>query len=275
MFGNKYLLLELDKAEADFYHLPVYVPYLKKHQKELKEFGFEWDLAIEAMQDLIEEMDVEEYKPYKLFVRKWSHYKDLSIHIKEENWSEAEKEIDKILSIDLLDPSAYLNLGFVFRQQNVHEKAEQAYQKGLELLPKNIPFLAGLARTYEEWGKSGEAIYTWKKILDNSEENEEALNMLIKHKVYKEVKKRDPKTKKCTVKYVPDENFEKLMRKEFQKNHDDIQALTDLGLNLIQENYTKLAIKVFERVYQLSQLQNNGADEKLIPEHLKVHMKTN
>lgn len=272
MFGNKYLLLELDKAEADFYHLPVYVPYLKKYQKELKEFGFEWDLAVEAMQLLIEEMDVEEYKPYKLFIKKWDHYKFLSILIKEEKWQEAEKEIDKILSIDLLDPSAYLNLGFVFRQQEINEKAEQAYLKGLELLPNNVPFLAGLARTYEEWGKSGEAIYTWKRVLDLSEDNEEALNMLIKHKVYKEVKKRDPKTKKHMVKYVPDENFEKLMSKEFQKNHDDIEALTDLGLKLIQENYTKLAIKVFERVYQLSQLQGKPEPSQ-IPEHLRVSLK--
>ena len=71
MFGSKYLLLELDRSEAEFYHLPVYVPYLKKHQTNLQEFGFEWELAVEAMRLLTEEMDADEYRLYKLFIKKW------------------------------------------------------------------------------------------------------------------------------------------------------------------------------------------------------------
>ena len=36
MFGNKFLLLELDPFEAEYYHLPQFVPYLQKEQKHLK-----------------------------------------------------------------------------------------------------------------------------------------------------------------------------------------------------------------------------------------------
>jgi tetratricopeptide (TPR) repeat protein len=270
MLGTKYLLLELEKFEADFYHLPVFVPYLKKDQDGLKTQGFDWELAVEAMRTLSSEKDYEEYKPYKLFVKKWEHYKLLSQSLKNEEWQEAEKIVNKILSIDLLDPSAYLNLGFVSRSQREFEKAEQAYTKGLELMPDAIPFLAGLARTYEELGKIDDAIYTWKRIVDltkdtNSSEHEEAFDMLVKHRVYQKIQYRDQKTLRKTSKYVPDENFERLMRRTFQKNYHNIEALTELGLKLIQESYTKLAIKVFERVYQMSRIEG-----KEIPEHLKI-----
>jgi tetratricopeptide (TPR) repeat protein len=266
MLKSKFLLLELDKYEADFYHLPQFVPYLKKDQESLESEGFSWEKSIEAMKDLLDEHDFEEYKLYKQFIKKWDYYKALSNFIKEENWSEAEKTIDKILSIDLLDPSAYLNLGYISRVRRNLNKAEQSYLKGLELIANAVPFLTGLAKTYEELGKIDDAIYTWQQIVDLSEEGqrEDALDMLAKHKVYKRVEKRDPKTKRKSFKYEPDENFERLMRKKFQRNYDEITVLTDLGLKLIEESYTKLAIKVFERVYHLSQLEG-----KEIPEHLK------
>lgn len=265
MLSGKYLLLELDPVEADFYHLPEVVPYFRDEQKNLDEKGFDWEVAVSAMRALVSEADFDEYKPYKLFIKKWDHYKTLSQFIKSKKWHEAEKIIDKILSIDLLDPSAYLNLGFVFRSRGEFSKAKQVYLKGMELIPSNIPFLAGLARTYEELKQDNEAIYYWKQILDLENDNEEALNMLIKHRVYKRIEKRDPSTKRKTFKTVIDENFGILMEKTFEKNYDNLEVLTDLGLTLIQESQTKLAVNVFERVYQLSKEQN-----KEIPEHLKI-----
>ncbi len=259
MLGDRYLLLEIDKAEAEFYHLPNYVPYPKGQQGTLNEIGFDWELSVDAMRKLVTEMDIEEYKPYKLFIKKWDYYKALSQAIKEERWKDAEKTVDKILSVDLLDPSAYLNLGFIFRHQGQHDKAEHSYLKGLELMPDSLPFMAGLAKTYEKLGKIDDAIYLWKRTWDKSsgdhQESEEAIAMLVKYKVYDRIEKRDPATKRKSMRYVPGENYEKLMRKEFQKNYNDIEALADLGLKLINENYTKLSIKVFERVYQLSQLR--------------------
>lgn len=259
MLGDKYLLLEIDQAEADFYHLPSFVPYLKVQQGQLNETGFDWELSVQAMRSLIEEMDIDEYKPYKLFVKKWDHYKVLSSMIKEERWQEAERVIERILSVDLLDPSAYLNLGYISRHQGRYNKAEQSYMKGLELLPDSLPFLAGLARVYEKLGKIDDAIYSWKRIwdlaADDQHESEEAINMLVKHQVFHKFEKRDPKTKRKNVTYSPGPNYEKLMRKEFQNNYNDIESLTELGLKLIKEKYSKLAIKVFERVYQLSQMQ--------------------
>jgi len=268
MLGDRYLLLEIDKAEAEFYHLPGYVPYPKTQQGPLNDIGFDWDLSVEAMRKLVAEMDIEEYKPYKLFVKKWDHYKILSQSIKEERWRDAEKIVNKILSIDLLDPSAYLNLGFIFRQQAQYDKAEHSYLKGLELIPDSLPFMAGLAKTYEKLGKIDDAIYLWKQIWDKSagdhQESEEAIAMLVKHKVYQRIEKRDPATKRKSIKYIAGENFEKLMRKEFQKKYNDIEALTELGLKLINENYTKLSIKVFERVYQLSQLRASEVSQREI-----------
>lgn len=245
----------MDKNEADFYHLPAYVPYLKKYQKNLKEFGFDWDLAVHAMQCLIEEMDAEEYKPYKLFIRKWSFYKELSKQIKEENWLEAEKIIDKILSIDLLDPSAYLNLGFIFRRMEKYEKAEQAYKKGQELMPESAPFMAGLARTYDECGKREQAIDAWQALIskiDNESELAEAYQMLEQYNVFRKVEKEDPRTKAKKIDYVPAAKYDDMMHKEFLACGDDIDALTKLGLKLTKSGQTKVAMKVFAKVYELS-----------------------
>ncbi len=268
MLGDRYLLLEIDKAEADFYHLPNYVPYPKTQQGALNDIGFDWDLSVEAMKLLVSEMDIDEYKLYKLFIKKWDYYKVLSQSIKDERWRDAEKTVDKILSIDLLDPSAYLNLGFIFRNLNQYDKAEHSYLKGLELMPDSLPFMAGLAKTYEKLGKIDDAIYLWKRIWDRSsgdhQESEEAISMLVKHKVFERIEKRDQASKRKSIKYIPGENFEKLMRKEFQKNYNDIEALADLGLKLINENFTKLSIKVFERVYQLSQLRAREAVKELV-----------
>lgn len=253
MFDSNYLLLELDKAESDFYHLPRYVPYLKKNQSNLNEFGFEWELSVEAMRSLVDEMDADEYKPYRLFIKKWDFYKELAIQIRDEAWQEAEKTIDKILSIDLLDPSAYLNLGFIFRKVKEYQKAEQAYIKGLELLANNVPFLAGIARTYDEWGKEGAAVYAWKRVLEYSDDHEEALESLCKYNVYRKLQKINSKTQEPFIEYIPAEMFETLMEAEFDQCKDNLEALTKLGLRLMKESCPKLAMRVFARVYELSQ----------------------
>lgn len=258
MFGNKYLLLELDKLEAEFYHLPNVVPYLAKHQKKLDKDGFDWNDCIEAMTKLIKEDDCDEYKPYKLFIRKWPLYADLSLASKEKRYKDARKIIDKILSIDLLDPSAYLNLGYCFRSEKEYHRAEQAYRKGLELVEHQIPFLTGLAKTYEELGKFEEAIYLWNQI-HNENGSPEALRRLLDLKVYQTTLSAE-EIKNSKLKELrdgdlsPGVNFERLMLKEFQKSYNDIDALTKLGVRLVHNKFNKLALKVFERVYQLSKV---------------------
>ncbi len=251
MFGQKYLLLELDPQDAEYYHLPELVPYPQKEQKRLDSEGFKWDLAIKSMQALTHKEDCAEYKLYKLFIKKWPLYQKLDEATKEKDWKQAEKIIDRILSIDLLDPSAYLNLGYVFRSQKQFYKAKQAYQKGQDLVENDAPFIAGLARTYEKMGKLEDAVYAWysisqdqAKLFDNY--IKEANQKLIKLKVYKRNLKGD---------LVADENYELLMRKAFQKSFNDAEQLTKLGVKLVHHQLTKLAVKVFERVYELSQVK--------------------
>lgn len=306
MFGKKYLLLELDPFEAELYHLPDLVPYGKNEQKKLSKDGFSWDLAVEAMKILIKEDDCDEYKRYKLFIKKWDYYKQFTDQSAQANWKEAEKSISKILSIDLLDPSAYLNLGFTYRSQGEYLKAELSYLKGLELTRFKAPFMSGLAKVYEELGKFEEAIFTWYQIIDehanldskNSDTNsdsyipvikqvaDEALDKLIEGKVYKRVEdgvvlnpnktliefahssnksqaiyeREEPdltsiEKRQSIEKLEPDVNFERLMMKSFQRQYNDVEALTKLGVKLVHHQFTKLAVKVFERVYQLSQLE--------------------
>ena len=257
VFGNKYLLLELNKLEAELYHLPDLVPYHSSDQKKLNKDGFSWDLAVQAMKSLIKEDDCDEYKLYKLFVRKWGLYDELNQHIQGKRFKEAEKVIDKILSIDLLDPSAYLNLGLVFRSQKEYYKSEQAYLKGLDLVIYRTPFLTGLAKTYEELGKFEDAVYTWNRAAEESDSNE-ALEKLIEHKVYQgsiSELKQSKINEQVKINLEPGINFETLMRKEFQKSYNDVEALTKLGTRLVHHKLTELAVKVFERVYQLSQVQ--------------------
>ncbi len=209
------------------------------------------------MKSLIKEDDCDEYKPYKLFVRKWGLYDELNKHIQNKQFKEAEKVIDKILSIDLLDPSAYLNLGLVFRSQKEYYKSEQAYLKGLDLVVYRMPFLTGLAKTYEELGKFEDAIYTWNQIANESHSHE-ALEKLIEHKVFQgsiEDLKKQKIAQQDSLNLEPGINFETLMRKEFQKSYNDVEALTQLGTRLVHHKLTELAVKVLERVYQLSQVQ--------------------
>ena len=54
------------------------------------------------------------------------------------------------------------------------------------------------------------------------------------------------------------------MRKEFQEYYNNIEGLTQLGVKLVHHQYTKLAVKVFDRVYQLSRIQGRE-----IPDYLK------
>lgn len=299
-------MLELDSFEAEIYHLPDLVPYPKAEQKKLSKDGFNWDFAVEAMKALLKDDDCEEYKRYKLFVKKWELYKLFNEYLVKENCKEAEKCINKILAIDLLDPSAYLNLAFCYRSQGEYYKAEQSYIKGLELTKFKAPFLLGLAKTYEELNKFEEAIFTWYQILEEKaifdskntqaysdtyinivkDASEEAMAKLIENKVYKHVEedvictpnksyvefahssnksqaiyeREEPDLtsieKRQTVdKLEPDINFERLMVKSFQKQYNDMEALTRLGVKLVHHQFTKLAIKVFERVYQLSQIE--------------------
>lgn len=258
VFGNKYLLLELDAFEAEFYHLPKIVPYLAKNQKNLNKDGFSWDDSIEAMKRLIKDEDCEEYKPYKLFMRKWPLYGKLNLASKEKRFEDARKVIDKILSIDLLDPSAYLNLGFCFRSEKQFHKAEQAYKKGLELVDNKTPFLTGLAKTYEELGKFEEAIYLWNQI-HKAEKSPESLKRLVELKIY-DTNIPIEELKKLKIKEIDDLdlslglNFERLMLKEFQKSYNDVDALNKLGVKLVHHKFSKLALKVFDRVYALSKI---------------------
>lgn len=237
---SKYLLLELDKFEAEFYHLPDFVPYFNSDQKKLSKDGFQWDLSVEAMRKLIKEDDCDEYKLYRLFVRKWPLYDALTQAIQTEQYTEAEKIAEQILAIDLLDPSVYLNLASVLCRQGHYYKAEQTYHKGLDLVKHRIPFLIGLAELYEALGKLEDAIHMWNQVLEESGENVEAIENLIKHQVYQNSQ------------LDPGINFERLMMKEFQKAFNNVDTLTKLGVKLVHYKLTKLAVKVFERVYQLS-----------------------
>lgn len=258
MFGNKYLLLELDAFEAEFYHLPKIVPYLAKKQKKLNQDGFDWDDCVEAMRELIKEEDCEEYKAYKLFARKWPLYSKLNKATQEKRFQDARKIIDKILSIDLLDPSAYLNLGFCFRSEREFHRAEQTYKKGMELVDHQVPFLTGLAKTYEDLGKFEEAIYLWNKIFKTNK-SKESLKKLIDLKIYtSELSIEELKQSKIEeideLDLSPGINFERLMLKEFQKSFNNMDALTKLGVKLVHHKFSKLALKVFDRVYQLSRV---------------------
>lgn len=237
---SKYLLLELDKFEAELYHLPDFVPYFNSDQKKLAKEGFQWDLSVEAMRKLIKEEDCEEYKLYRLFVRKWPLYDSLTQAIKAERYQDAERIIDNILAIDSLDPSAYLNLAHVLCKQSQYYRSEQVYYQGLDLVRHRTPFLIGLARVYEAFGKLEDAIHMWNVVFEESVDNTEALESLIKHRVYQNSQ------------LDPGLNFERLMIKEFQKAFNNIDALTKLGVKLVHYKLTKLAVKVFERVYQLS-----------------------
>lgn len=302
MFKKKYLLLELDSFEAEFYHLPEFVPYFEKDQKKLESEGFSWQLALKAMKNLLKDEPCDEYKAYKLYIRKWDHYQRLTVAIDTQNWLDATKIIDKILAIDLLDPSAYYNKAYVFREMGELKSSEQSYFKGLELVEFKSPFYSGLAKTYEALGKTEDALYYWneafQEIIEKDLLNEssniifssifrEAKSRLIDFDVYRQDEDHSdaksfiefakvhnhaqaiyeqelPETSPNIMseadmkqnglnKLLPGNFFERLMRKSFEKNFNDINQLNKLGITLVHHKMTSLAVRVFERVYQLNQ----------------------
>lgn len=294
MFKTKYLLLELEPFEAEFYHLPNYVPYFENDQKKLEKNGFDWQASVNAMKALIAEDYSDEYKPYKLFIRKWDHYQKLTENINAENWNDAKKNANQILSIDLLDPSVYFNLGLIARAQGETVNAEQAYTKGLGLVEHKTPFLAGLAKTYQAINNFDDAMYYWFEVFELSYGNEElssvqvlfdafneSLEELLELKVFdKAMANQDinslidsSKNSKLDIdkdfpinipvelsedgasgaQFVPGENFTRMMRRNFMINYNDLKKLNRIGVNLVHHKYSDLAMKVFERVYELSQ----------------------
>jgi tetratricopeptide (TPR) repeat protein len=266
VFKKKYLLLELDPFEAEFYHLPEFVPYFEKDQKKFDQDGFDWDLSLKAMRTLVSEEDCAEYKLYKLFIRKWGLYQKLTEATQAEAWNDCEKTIEKILAIDLLDPSAYLNLGMISRAQGKVQKARQSFLKGLEIVKYKTPFLTELAKTYEVIGNFEDAIYHWNQVIEISKKNlEETLGNDILNNAYKEamtklIEKKIFKlkeTKSSNQDLEPDLYHENLMRKIFQKHFNDKEILTKLGVNLVHHKLNKLAVKVLERVYQLTESEAN------------------
>lgn len=294
MFKKKYLLLELDPFDAEFYHLPSLVPYFEQDQKKLEKDGFSWDVTILAMQALLREDNCDEYKLFKLFLRKWDHYQSLTQNIQKQDWAEAKKNIDKILAIDLLDPSAYYNLGYIFRCTEDYLKSQQAYQKGLELVKFKEAFYWGLAKTYEAIGKIEDAIYFWHEVYsaqENLDKNfvsvnaillsayQNSLDKLIEYRVFKnteiqteqksfiEFAKTSKNSRAIYEQEMPEEiqsksglepdiNYERLMRRIFEKNFNDVDRLNKLGLELVHHKLTAFAVRVFERVYQLTLYQD-------------------
>lgn len=252
MFKKKYLLLELDAFDAEFYNLPNLVPYFEKDQKNLSKEGFDWQKTIKAMEMLVKDEDCDEYKPYKLFIKKWSYYEKLTEQIAEKQWQSAIETINQILLIDPNDPSAYLNLGLSYRSKKDYYQAQQAYLKGLELVNQQVPFLIGLAKTYKELGKFEEEIYYWHLITEQKYgDKQEAESKLIGYDIYKFNSHNE---------LVPSNNFLRLAHKVFQKSYNNNDALTRLGVKLVHFHLTSFAVKVFERVYQLSKIRpENGS----------------
>lgn len=301
MFTKNFLLLELDAFEAEFYHLPPYVPYFQSEQKNLEKNGFSWDSCIKAIKSLLEQDTSPEYKQYKLFVKKWPLYQQLTTSLDAQKWHEAEKFASKILSIDLLDPCAYYNLGYIFRNLGNPYQAEISYRKGMELVTIKIPFLAGLAKTYQEINKLDDAMYYWHEVYQQSHDElekipiiastvSEAEGALINLKVFRSnskianksfigfVNSSDTNTaiyEQETIDLVsdlqnplsdkvlePDENYIRLVQRSFHLNFNEREKLNDIGVKLVhygrQQEVTKssemteLAVKIFERVYELS-----------------------
>jgi hypothetical protein len=134
-----------------------------------------------------------------------------------------------------------------YRSQQLYYQAEQAYLKGLELVSHQIPFLIGLARTYKELGKFEEEIYYWHLITEQKNgDKKEAETKLISYDIYKFNNHNE---------LVPSKNFLRLAYKIFQKSYNNNDALTRLGVRLVHFHLTTFAVKVFERVYQLSKIR--------------------
>jgi hypothetical protein len=49
-----------------------------------------------------------------------------------------------------------------------------------------------------------------------------------------------------------------MMRRSFTCNYNNLKKLNKLGVKLVHHKYTDLAVKVFERVYELSHFSSDA-----------------
>ncbi|MDD5130522.1 MAG: tetratricopeptide repeat protein [Candidatus Omnitrophica bacterium] len=77
----------------------------------------------------------------------------------------AEIPLKKTIQINPSDPSAYVHLGNLYRQQRKFSRAQELFKKALELDPQNDNAYAGLGRVYREQDKLVQAEELFKKAL--------------------------------------------------------------------------------------------------------------
>ncbi len=97
---------------------------------------------------------------------------------------------------------AYNNLGLVYRLLNNYPEAEKCYKKTIEINPKHVGAYNNLGRLFTELGKFKDAIKCHEKAIEIEPENlyqyfylselkEDFLNLKIKNKIEKTIKKEE------------------------------------------------------------------------------------
>jgi Flp pilus assembly protein TadD len=93
-------------------------------------------------------------------------------------FAEEEQLLKKAIELNPNNDSAYVELGQLYGSQEKFTESEQAFKKALELNPKNDSAYLGLGRRYRNQGKLIDAEQAFKKALELNPNNDPAYTVL-------------------------------------------------------------------------------------------------
>lgn len=113
--------------------------------------------------------------------------------LQEKKYDEAEKLFIKAIGLKK-NENYFLNLGHVYANKNIPDKAEIFYMKCLEINPRSLMALKSLATIFRFQKKYAYSVKIWKEIVENHSSNVYYKNQLKKDLILLEQEKNNRKS---------------------------------------------------------------------------------
>lgn len=159
----------------------------------------------------------------------------------------------KASSMGLADPSIFNDMGVIYEQLGMQDKAEECYLQALDVDSHYLPTYTNLAYFYEKQGKTKEAIEYLKKRIEWGD-SKDPWTAKAKQGLA-ELGKKDPSVRKWLTQFEAAELSRELTRKsqeEFYNRVVDAEQYYQSGKKLAKEKKYENAIEEYDRALFLT-----------------------
>jgi len=238
--------ISLPSALAQFHHLPEHVPLRTDRLEEAREKGYPFAEGVSAMEEVLQaNPQVPGSYLFRLFIDKWSRWRDAEKLLASGRLTEAIQTLVGILEIDPDCPLTCFQLGFCFRATDELEKSESFYKKALTLAPDAGWIYSNLGRTYQAMGQTRAAAEVYWKALEKLPND---LFVLEQLEALGEIVGLPPDEKEPGVRsYMKRVDYEDKIRKTLESLSDAGEILK-LGWTALQGCLWDVAVSCFERI---------------------------